>query len=149
MNRDTAVALLDRLQQAQNEFYAGGSGAAFPQILTPDITWTVPGRNRISGTYRGLEEVLGYFRLRRDLADRTFRLTRRDVLAGEGTRIAALTDGFATIRNVDQRWSTVGLYDVADGQITACWLLPLDQREFDAIWAGSPESGQAPPAGRA
>ena len=136
MNRDTAIALLDRLQQEQNEFYAGGSGAAFPHLLAPDITWTVPGSNRISGTYRGLDAVLGYFRLRRDLADRTFQLTRRDVLAGDGTRIAALTDGFATIRNVNHRWSTVGLYDVAGRQITACWLLPLDQAAFDAIWAG-------------
>jgi len=26
------------------------------------------------------------------------------------------------------------LYDVIDQQIAACWLLPLDQRAFDAIW---------------
>jgi hypothetical protein len=43
--------------------------------------------------------------------------------------------GFATIRDVDHRWSTVGLYDVSDQQITACWLLPLDQHAFDAIWS--------------
>lgn len=64
-----------------------------------------------------------------------FQMTRRDVLVGDGDRVAALTDGFATIRNVDYRWSTVGLYEVVDQQITACWLLPLDQRAFDAIWA--------------
>jgi hypothetical protein len=96
--------------------------------------WTVPGNNRIAGSYRGLE-VLDYFRRRRDLAEETLQLTRRDVLVGDGTRIAALTDGFATIRAVDHRWSTVGLYDIPDHQITACWLLPLDQRAFDAIWA--------------
>ena len=32
-NRDTAIELLDRLQRAQNEFYAGGSGAALEQLL--------------------------------------------------------------------------------------------------------------------
>ena len=136
MNRDTAIDLLDRLHQAQNEFYAGGSGAALEQLLAPSITWTVPGDNCIAGTYRGLEEVLDYFRRRRDLADRTFQMERRDVLVGEGDRIAALTDGFARVRDVDHRWSTVGLYDVADRQIAACWLLPLDQRAFDAIWSG-------------
>jgi hypothetical protein len=97
--------------------------------------WTVPGDNRIAGTYRGLEDVLGYFRRRRDLADRTFQMNRRDVLVGDGDRIATLTDGFATIRNVNHRWSTVGLYDVIDQHITGCWLLPLDQHAFDAIWA--------------
>jgi ketosteroid isomerase-like protein len=135
MNRNEAVALLDRLHTAQNEFYAGGSGAALEQLLAPNITWTVPGDNPIAGTYRGLEEVLDYFRRRRDLADRTFQVIRRDVLVGDGDRVAALADGFATIRGVDHRWSTVGLYDVLDQQITACWLLPLDQLAFDAIWS--------------
>jgi ketosteroid isomerase-like protein len=135
MNRDTAIELLDRLHKAQNEFYASGSGAALEQLLTPDITWNVPGDNRIAGNYRGIEEVFGYFRRRRELADHTFQMKRRDVLAGGGDRIAALTDGFATIRNVDHRWSTVGLYDVIGRQIAACWLLPLDQRAFDAIWS--------------
>ena len=82
----------------------------------------------------GLEEVFGYFRRRRDLAHHTFQMKRRDVLVGEEHRLAALTDGFATIRDVDHRWSTVGLYEVVGRQIAACWLLPLDQRAFDAIW---------------
>jgi ketosteroid isomerase-like protein len=135
MNRDAAIELLDRLHTAQNEFYAGGSGAALQQLLAPHITWTVPGDNRIAGNYRGHEEVFGYFRLRRDVADHTFQMKRRDVLVGDGDRLAALTDGFATIRDVDHRWSTVGLYDVIGRQIAACWLLPLDQRAFDAIWS--------------
>jgi uncharacterized protein len=135
MNRDTAIDLLDRLHEAQNEFYAGGSGAALERLLTPAITWTVPGDNAIAGTYSGLEEVFGYFRRRRELAGHTFQLQRRDVLVGDGDRVAALTDGLATIGGVDHRWSTVGLYHVVDRQIAACWLLPLDQSEFDAIWA--------------
>jgi hypothetical protein len=136
MNRSIAIGLLDRPHTAQNEFYAGGSGAALEQLLAPDITWTVPGDNRIAGNYRGLEEVFGYFRRRRDLAGRTFQMERRDVLVGDGDRLAALTDGFATIRGIDHRWSTVGLYDVIGRQIAACWLLPLDPRAFDAIWSG-------------
>jgi ketosteroid isomerase-like protein len=136
MNRDAAIGLLDRLHEAQNELYAGGSGAALRQLLAPSVTWTVPGENRIAGTYRGLEQVLDYFRRRRDLAHRTFQMLRRDILVGDGDRVAALVDGFATIRDVDHRWSTVGLYDVIDQRITACWLLPLDQHAFDAIWGG-------------
>ena len=62
-------------------------------------------------------------------------MKRRDVLVGDGHRLAALTDGFATIRDVDHRWSTVGLYEVIDQRITACWLLPLNPHAFDAIWA--------------
>lgn len=136
MNRGTATELLDRLHGAQNEFYAGGSGAALEELLAANITWSVPGANRIAGTYRGLDQVLDYFRRRRDLADRTFQMQRRDVLVGDGDRVAALTDGVATIRGLEHRWSTVGLYEVIDQQIAACWLLPLDQHAFDAIWSG-------------
>jgi hypothetical protein len=62
-------------------------------------------------------------------------MKRRDVLVGDGDRLAVLTDGFATIRNADHRWSTVGLYEVVDQHIAACWLPPLDQRAFDETWS--------------
>jgi ketosteroid isomerase-like protein len=136
MQRGAVIELLDRLHQAQNDFYAGGGEAALEQIFARHIIWTVPGDNRIAGTYRGIEEVFAYLRKRRELAEHTFRLVPRDVLVGEGDRVAALTDGVATIRGVERRWSTVGLYDLADGRINACWLLPLDQSAFDSIWAG-------------
>jgi ketosteroid isomerase-like protein len=135
VDADAANALLDRLHEAQNELYAGGSEAAMRELLAADITWTVPGDSPIAGTYHGLEEVFDYFRRRRELAGRTFRMQRRDVLVGDGDRIAALTDGTATIGGVERRWSTVGLYEVADGRVAACWLLPLDQRAFDTIWS--------------
>lgn len=137
MDREEATALVARLHDAQNRFYAGGDGSALRDLLAPDITWTVPGRNAIAGTYRGADEVLGYFTRRRALADSTFRMHRRDVLAGEGDRVAALTDGTATIGGRERTWSTVGLYDVRDRRIAACWLLPLDSGEFDAIWSGA------------
>ena len=63
-------------------------------------------------------------------------MIRRDVLAGDGNRVAALTDGTATIRGAEHHWSTVGLYELVDGRVSACWLLPLDQGGFDAIWSG-------------
>jgi len=126
MDRDIAVALLDQLHAAQNEFYGGGGDALLRDLLASGIAWTVPGNNSIAGVYRGTGAVFDYFRRRRDLAAGTFRMTRRDVLAGEGDRIAALTDGATTIDGMEHRWSTVGLCEVVDKRITACWLLPLN-----------------------
>jgi ketosteroid isomerase-like protein len=135
VDRTEAAALLARLHEAQNQFYGGGGASALAALLAPDVTWSVPGSNAIAGTYRGLDAVLRYFARRRDIADSTFRLHRRDVLTGTGDRIAALTDGTATIAGQERSWSTVGLYDTRDGRIAACWLLPLDPAEFDAIWS--------------
>ena len=48
--------------------------------------------------------------------------------------MAVLTDGTATINGADRSWSTVGLYRVKADRIAECWLLPLDQADFDDIW---------------
>jgi hypothetical protein len=130
-----AIRVLDRLHSAQNEFYGGGSGAGLGRLLAPDVIWVVPGDSPIAGTYRGFDEVHDYFRRRRDLAGRTFQMKRRDVLVGDGDRLAALTDGFATIHGTTHRWSTLGLYEIREKQIGRCWLIPFDQRAFDAIWS--------------
>ena len=136
MDRATAVSILDRLHAAQNVFYGGGEEQELRTLLDRDITWTVPGGSPIAGTYRGIEEVFGYFARRRDLAGGTFRMHRRDVLVGDGARIAALTDGTASIAGHERAWSTVGLYQITEcDRIGACWLLPLDQVTFDATWS--------------
>jgi hypothetical protein len=136
ITRDRAIQVLDRLHQAQNQYYRGGSGGLLRELRAPGIVWTVPGDSRISGIYRGLDEVFGYFSLRRELAEATFQMHRRDVLVGEHRRVAALTDGTAEIGGENHHWSTVGLYELDDrDRIAACWLLALDQRSFDASWS--------------
>lgn len=135
MDRAEAITLLARLQDAQNHFYAGGDAGAVAAVLTPDITWSVPGHSPIAGTYSGVDSVLRYFARRRDIANSTFRMHRLDVLTGSGDRIAALTDGTATIAGRERSWSTVGLYQIRGRLVAACWLLPLDPAEFDAIWS--------------
>jgi ketosteroid isomerase-like protein len=136
MDRDEARRVLARLHEAQGTFYAGGTAEPLRALLADDVAWVVPGRNLIAGEYRGIDEVMAYFARRRDVAARTFRMLPGDLLTGDGDHVAVLTDGTATIGGVEQRWSTVGLYRLRDGRVAACWLLPLDQAGFDAIWAG-------------
>ena len=135
MDREEARQILARLHEAQGAFYAGGPDEPLRAMLTEDIVWTVPGTNAIAGQYRGIEAVMAYFRRRRDLAARTFRMHPGDLLVGDGVRVAVLTDGTAVIGGVERRWSTVGLYELREGRVAACWLLPLDAAAFDAAWA--------------
>jgi ketosteroid isomerase-like protein len=135
MDRREALALLDRLHRAQNEFYSGGPPTALRTLLRQDVQWCVAGDNPLSGTYVGVDDVLAYMRRRRRLAGCTLRLIRRDVLVGHSPRVAALTDGIALRDGRVSRWSTVGLYELVDGQVARCWLLPLDAERFDAIWS--------------
>lgn len=135
MDRSAAQDLLDLLHRAQNQYYAGGDSEALKALLTPDVRWTVPGHNALAGEYNGINPVLDYMRRRRRLAGATLRLVRRDILTGRGNRIAALTDGVAVLSGEVRTWETLGLYEVTDGRISGCWLVPLDAETFDKIWS--------------
>lgn len=135
MERGEAQRILERLHEAQQQFYGGGGSERLRAMLTDDVTWTVPGRNAIAGTYRGVDDVFDYFERRRDIAERSLRLHPVELLTGQGDTVASLTEGTATIDGAEHRWSTVGLYRLWEGRVAACWLLPLDPELFDRIWA--------------
>ena len=129
----TAEALLDALHQAQEKLYDDGDATEIEQLLDPDVVWRVPGNNRLAGIYGGVEEVIGYMRHRRKIANATFRMQRREVLVGP-SHLAALTDGTVERDGVTHIWSTIGLYQARHGRITECSLIPLDAAAFDAAW---------------
>lgn len=134
LTRADAARVLAALHEAQSQFYAGGSSTALEVVLTDDIVWHVPGANAIAGTYRGLDDVLAYMARRRDLADRTFTMHPRELLVGED-HVASLTDGEVRRGGRVERWSTIGLYRIAEGRVAECHLIPLDQSRFDRIWS--------------
>ncbi|MGI5228853.1 hotdog domain-containing protein [Actinoallomurus sp. CA-142502] len=146
MGESEAAALLARLHAAQNDFYGGGGDAALREVLSPEISWHVPGDNAIAGHYEGIEAVLAYFAGRRDLAGRTFRMRPRDLLTGHGAWVASLTDGEAVLGGRQVAWSTVGLYRLSGGRVAECRLLPLDPETFDAVWADPAERRADVPA---
>lgn len=53
------------------------------EIFTEDIVWHVPGRNPLSGDYKGISEVLGYFGQLGELSVGTLQVTLVDVLAND------------------------------------------------------------------
>ena len=135
MDRDDALGVIEQLHSAQARLYTDGDVEGVRSVLSPDIAWHVPGTSPIAGSYRGLDEVVEYMLARRALANGTFVMHRLDVLTGSGDTVAVLTDGTATIHGAERRWSTVGLYRIDDRRVAECWLLPLDQAEFDDIWS--------------
>ncbi len=53
------------------------------EIFTDDIVWHVPGRNPLSGDYKGISEVLGYFGQLGELSGGTLQVTLEDALADD------------------------------------------------------------------
>jgi hypothetical protein len=143
------IEQLRRLHEAQATIYAGGLSEPLKDLLAPDVVWHVPGDNPIAGVYEGVDSVLEYFARRRDIASGTFTIHPVDVLMGAGAHVAALTDGAVILQGVTRKWSTVGLYRFHADLVAACWLLPLDPREFDFIWTACFEASSGPHPGRA
>jgi [ribosomal protein S5]-alanine N-acetyltransferase len=130
-----AARVVDAFYAIQRRFYAGETvDLELAEFLATDIAWHVPGRNVIAGDYRGRDEVMAYFRRRRDLADRSFLVTPRGTLA-DATRVVHFADGEAVLGGETRRWRTVGIFDVEQRRIIECWLVPFDQYAFDQIWA--------------
>jgi hypothetical protein len=136
IDRDRAKRFIEALHSAQEELYGGGGEDPVRRLLDPAIVWHVPGASPIAGRHEGVDAVLDYMRRRRDIAGRTFRMHRRDLLVGDGDHLAALTDGTAEIGGRERTWSTVGLYRLSGDRLAECHLIPFDLAEFDEIWGG-------------
>jgi ribosomal-protein-alanine N-acetyltransferase len=133
----TPAEVVDAFYAVQRRFYSGEEVEEdLARLLAPDVAWHVPGRSGIAGDYAGREEVLGYFRRRRDLTHRSFVVTSRGTLS-DADRVVHFADGEATLGGETRRWRTVGIFEVAEGQIARCWLVPFDQYAFDEIWTGA------------
>jgi uncharacterized protein len=126
--------LIRDFHDRQNRFYAGGDQGPVDAMLTDDVTWHVPGRSAIAGDYRGRDEVLRYFARRRELANATFRIDVRGVLADD-ERAVILAGGEVEYGGEMLSWGTVAIFRVVEGRIAECWMVPHDQDAFDEIWS--------------
>jgi ketosteroid isomerase-like protein len=133
-DRHPHAQLVREFHDRQNRFYAGGEQGPVAAMLTEDVTWHVPGLSAIAGDHQGRDEVLRHFARRRELADATFRIDVRGVLADDD-RAVILAGGEAELGGERCSWGTVGVFRVADGRIAECWVMPHDQQAFDRIWS--------------
>ena len=127
------VVVVRQFMAASGRFHGGGPGDELLPLLGEDVIWHVPGNNAIAGTYRGREEVLGYFHRRRDQAGRSLRFVERRVLVADDL-VLHFTGGSADVGGQQREWETVGVYRVEGQVVGECWLVPSDQALFDQVW---------------
>jgi uncharacterized protein len=130
------VQLIREFHDRQNRFYGGDEQGPVGAMLSDDVTWHVPGRSAIAGDYRGRDEVLRYFARRRELANATFRIDVHGVLADD-QRAVILASGEVDHDGETFAWGTVGIFRIANGVISECWVVPYDQHTFDDIWSSA------------
>jgi ketosteroid isomerase-like protein len=106
---------------------------ALHELFADDVRWTIPGSSALSGTYVGVEEVVGLLTRTLELSDGTYRTELEFVLADDD-------HGVAAYRAIGRRGGDeldleqVLLCRFEDERIAEVRALPVDQARFDAFW---------------
>jgi ketosteroid isomerase-like protein len=129
------VQLLERWLAA----YGQQEREAMLDSLAEDAVWHVGGTHRLSGDYRGRDEILGYFdAVRRETGD-TMKLETLEILANERHGAAFLR---VTADREGRRLETVAAdafrFD-EEGRIAEFWASNADQASIDAFWGQADE----------
>jgi ketosteroid isomerase-like protein len=116
--------------------FARGDLDAIRGHFDPDITWEVGGRNPLSGTYQGVDEVFGVFGRLFEATGGNFRVTVVDVCAND-RHAMCLTE--STVEMGGQTYTDEGMacYDMRDGKIVRARLFDGDPYQTDQIFAGA------------
>lgn len=130
MNQDNVA----RLRQGYEAFEKGDLDT-LRDLMSPDIVWHAGGNNPLSGDYKGMDELFGYFGKLFEITEGVLSQEIHDVLANDEHAIA-LTK--VSARRPDGRtmdMNQVGVFHVADGKVTEAWVLPQDSRAADEFFA--------------
>jgi ketosteroid isomerase-like protein len=132
-----AMGLHEALRTASQGYDAYTKGDVEAMVATwgPDITFHVPGRSVLAGTFRGRDEVLAFLGRLADRSGGTFQLEVHDILASEG-HVVVLCREFAQRngRTIDMPAAHVCHAD-EDGRFREVWFLVEDQGRLDEFWS--------------
>jgi ketosteroid isomerase-like protein len=127
------------LLAAQIEALARGDIDAAMSYYSDDVVFHYPGRNPLSGDYRGKGEVLALLSKVMQITNGSFRPEVHDVLASDD-HVAALVTVRAERDGTSVEWLSVDLFHVRDGALSEHWVHEVDQEVVDQFWSEEPPS---------
>ena len=103
-------------------------------LFAPDAVWHAPGRNQLSGVFKGVDEILGLFGRTLELSDGTFAVDVHAVV-GDDEHVFAAYGVTAKRGGKSLRDSAVLVFHVRDGKVTEAWGTSGDQYLVDDFWS--------------
>jgi uncharacterized protein len=124
----------DRFRAGYEAFQTGDMDALRNEYLAPDIVWHSPGNNPLSGTDKGVDEVLANFGKTMELTGGTFRVELHDVLANDEHGVALATvSGERNGKRIEDNYAHVVHF--RDGKITESWIHNWDPNKVDELFS--------------
>jgi uncharacterized protein len=129
MTIETAKAYIRAVQK--------GDQAALGQLLHPDIVWHQPGRNRFSGTHRGMGAVGAMLGGMMAVSQGSFKITRANNYMANGDWVAIEIEFEAERPGMKLAQPGVDLVCIDNGRIVEARLFSSNQEEEDAFWGAT------------
>jgi ketosteroid isomerase-like protein len=129
------MAATDDLQTIRNgyEAFARGDVPAVLENLDPSIAWHISGSGSLSGTYKGHDEVVGFFTQLSERSGGTFGLDIHDMLASDD-HVIALVKESAERDGRHISFNVVHVWHLQDGKATEFWGIAEDQDFVKEFW---------------
>ena len=104
-------------------------------LFASDVVHAATGNTPLSGEYKGLDEVLGYYGKLFELSDGTFKAELKSVqVEGDDTVVATHHDsGQRAGKTLDQDETLT--FTISDGKVTRLEEHHSDQAAYDAFWS--------------
>jgi ketosteroid isomerase-like protein len=116
------------------EAFSTGDMDTLRQLLDPQVVWHAAGRNPLSGDYRGVEDVLGFFGRTVQHTEGSFRVSVEEVLVNDdGAAVVQRSSGRRNGKSFDDRG--VQLFRIRDGKTVEVWQYAGDPYAVDEAMA--------------
>lgn len=113
---------------------ARGDFAAGAIVFAPDVVYTVPGHNRLSGTFHGPEPVMGYLGKLMDITGGTYRISEMKWLVSDDGKVALVTRNHAQIEDRTLAWDEVLVFEIHAGKKTRIDMFQANQAAVDEFY---------------
>ena len=122
-------------QLAAQAYAAFGSGdmQVLDRLIADDVQWHISGDSAISGTYKGKQEVFGFFGKLAEISQGTFSLDVHDIVASDDHTVV-LTRATGERDGLQHDTMDVHVIHLSDDQITSFWSFNWDQAESREFW---------------
>ena len=127
---------MPQIDIAKNYIRAAQSGdqALLASLISPDVVWHQPGKNRISGTHRGMPAVGAMLGGMMEVSGGTFTISRADHFMENADWVAINIEFKAKRGGAELEQAGVDLLRIENGRIVEVRLFSSDQALEDAFW---------------